>query len=102
MQRRVKPARQRDYPARAFHVGGPLLGLTRGEVVNSGVVHHMVHIPKVGDNVVAQFQLRKVADQRSRPLTPVGGQAFESAQRLAAVQQPAYPVGQLHRTPVPR
>ena len=74
MQRRVEPARQFDHGAGAFDVGGPLIGLAGGDVVDRRAVHDMVDVAQLGDGLVGtEIRLGQVADQRFCSFTPLGG-----------------------------
>ena len=94
MQRGVQPPRQLDDGAGALDVGGALLGLAGGDVVDRRAVHQVVDVAQLGDGLVGQPELGgQLADQRFCPFTPLGGEAFEAAQRLAADQHPHLRVG---------
>ncbi|VBA35995.1 hypothetical protein LAUMK13_00952 [Mycobacterium innocens] len=51
-------------------------------------MHDMVHPAQLVERLIAQRELRKLADQRLGSLTPLGRQAFETSQRLTADQHP--------------
>ncbi len=48
MQRRVQPAGKGDHRAGAVDVGGPVLGLAGGQIVDSRAVHQVVDGPEIG------------------------------------------------------
>ena len=80
--------RQLDDGAGALDVGGPLLGLAGGDVVDRRAMHHVVDLAQLGDGLVGQLEFREVGDQWFYPFVPVHGPAFETPQRLAANQHP--------------
>ena len=93
VKHRVQPARQLEDGAGALDVGGALLRLTGGEVVDGRTVHQMVYLTQLGDGLLGQPELGQPADQRLCPVAPLDGQAFEAAQRLAADQDPYLGIG---------
>ena len=94
VQRRVEAEGEVDDRPGALDVGGTLVVLGGGHVVDGGAVHDMVDGPQFGDGVVGQPESRggEVADQRFRSLTPgvipVGGKPLEPAERLTPDQNP--------------
>jgi len=68
---------QTDDGAGALDIGGALLGLSGGDVVDRRTVHQMVDPAQLGDGLVGQLQLWQVADQGFGPFAPLGGEAFE-------------------------
>ena len=90
VQRRVEPKSQVDHRAGALDVGGALLGLADGDVVDRGAMHDMVDGAEFGDRVVGEPEVGRgeVADQRFRPFTPLEGQPLEPRQRLSTDQHP--------------
>jgi len=88
VQRGVQPPRKFDHRAGALDVGDPLLRLVGGDVVDRRAVHDMIDVAQLGDGLVGQYQFWQLADQRLRPFVPLGGEAFEASQRLAADHHP--------------
>ncbi len=88
----AEPLRQLDHGAGAVHIGGPLLGLPGGDVVDRRAVHQVVDVSQLGQGLVAQLQRRQLSDQRFHPVAPGGvaprREPFEAAQRLPADQHP--------------
>ena len=91
VQRRVEPTGQLDHRAGALDIGGALVGLGGGDVVDRGAVHDVIDGAQLGDDLVGEPEVGRgeVADQRFRPRRPMSpGQALEPRQRLAADQDP--------------
>ena len=89
----VQPPRQFDDGPGAIDIGGSLLGIISGDVVDRRTVHHMVDPTQLGDGLVGQFELRQVTDQWLCSVIPLQGQMFEATQRLTANQHPHLRVG---------
>ena len=90
VQRRVQALGQLDHRPGAVDVGGALGVVVGGDVVDRTAVHDVVDGAELGDGLVAEPEVGggEVADQRFGSLTPLGGQAFEPGERLAAHQHP--------------
>ena len=98
VQRRVEAEGEVDDRPGALDVGGALVVLGGGHVVDGGAVHDMIDGAQFGDGVVGQPEARggEVADQRFSPLAPgviaVGGEPLEPAEGLAPDQNPHFGV----------
>lgn len=97
VHRRAEALRQGDHRAGALDIGGALLGLAGGDVVDCRAVHHVVDLAQLGEHLVAQVQLRQLGDQRFDPIapliTPRRREPFEAAQRPPSHQHPHLRVG---------
>ena len=86
---------QGDHRAGALDIGGALLRLTHGQVVDRGGVHDMFDAGEFGESSVVQTELRcgQITDQGQGPVAPLGAQSFESAHRFTPHQYPHHRVG---------
>ena len=79
VQRGVQPPRQLDDRAGALDVGGSLLGLAGGDVVDRRAMHDMIDmIPQLGDGLVAQRELGQVCRPAVLPAHPTAPRGVRS------------------------